>query len=91
MLCPYDPFFYERRKANSIVNFGGGKVPRVIGNLSKKNKIKQTDLAPFGYLYASKKDKWHISDQAIDYLYVGERSINFEIPGTLRLLHDFHR
>ena len=86
---PYDPFFYKRRKASSIVNFGGSEVPRVIGNLSKKNKIKQTDLAPFGYLYLPKEDKWHISDQAIDYLYVGGRSINFEIPGTLRLIYDF--
>ena len=86
---PYDPFFYKRRKANSVINFGDGEVPRVIGNLSKKNKIKQTDLAPFGYLYVPKEDKWHISDQAIDYLYLGERSINFEIPGTLRLIYDF--
>ena len=86
---PYNPFFYERRKTNSIINLGKGKVPRVIGNLSMKNKITPNDLAPFGYLYASKKDKWHISDQAIDYVYVGNRSIDFEIPGRLRILHNF--
>ena len=86
---PYDPFFYKRRKTNSIINFGEGQVPRVIGDLSSKNAICRGDLAPFGYIYASKEDKWHISDQAIDYLYLGKNEINFEIPGRLRTIYEY--
>ena len=86
---PYDPFFYKRRQTNSIINFGQKQVPRVIGDLSSKNTICQDDLAPFGYIYASKEDKWHISDQAIDYLYLGKKNIKFEIPGRLRIISDY--
>lgn len=70
---PYDPFFYKRRKTNSIINIGYKKVPRVIGNLSSKQLICQNDLASFGYIYAPNEDKWHISEQAIDYLYLGKK------------------
>ncbi len=86
---PYDPFFYKRRKTNLVINFGEEQVPRVIGDLSSKNAICRDDLAPFGYIYASKEDKWHISDQAIDYLYLGKKNINFEIPGRLRIIFDY--
>ena len=30
----------------------------------------------------------HISEQAIDYLYIGKKSIDFEIPGRLRIISD---
>ena len=86
---PYDPFFYKRRKTNSILNFGQQQVPRVIGDLSQKNTICQDDLASFGYIYASKEDKWHISDQAIDYLYLGKKNIGFDLPGRLRIISDY--
>ena len=85
---PYDPFFYKRRKTNSIINIGHKQVPRVIGNISTKKSISQNDLASFGYIYAPKEDKWHISEQAIDYLYIGKKSIDFEIPGRLRIISD---
>ncbi len=86
---PYDPFFYSRRNTTSIINFGKKQVPRVIGNLSNKNKIEQSDLASFGYLYAPKEDKWRISDQAIDYLFLGKNQIDFKLPGRLRIIYDF--
>tara|TARA_X000000950_G_scaffold271090_1_gene351715 strand:- start:1564 stop:3468 length:1905 start_codon:yes stop_codon:yes gene_type:complete len=88
---PYDPFFYKRRKTNSIINIGHKQVPRVIGNISTKKSISQNDLASFGYIYAPKEDKWHISEQAIDYLYIGKKSIDFEIPGRLRIISDYKK
>ena len=86
---PYDPFFYKRRKTNSIFNIGGDQVTRVVGNLSLKDSISRDDLSPFGYIYASKQDKWHVSDQAIDYLYLGQKRIDFKIPGTLNIINDY--
>ena len=85
---PYDPFFYVRRKPNQILNIGSEQVPRVIGDLSKASTIKHEDLGQFGYLYSTGQDKWHISDLAVDFLYIGPNSLNFEIPGTLGVIQD---
>ena len=85
---PYDPYFHERRKTYQILNIGSDQVPRVIGDLSNRLSITPEDLGPFGYLYAAKKDKWHISDIAIDFLYIGSNSLDFEIPGTLGIIQD---
>lgn len=82
----YDPFFHEKRKTKKILNIGAEVVPVVVGDISNANHITYSDFGQFGYLYSPKLDKWHVSDMAVDYLYIGEKKINFEIPGTLRLL-----
>jgi len=87
---PYDPFFHTRLKTKKIFNIGGDEVPRVIGDLSDKAFIHYEDLGQFGYLYFPNQDKWHISDLAIDFLYIGLNSIDFEIPGTLGIIQDYH-
>jgi (E)-4-hydroxy-3-methylbut-2-enyl-diphosphate synthase len=83
----YDPFFYKKRRTNKILNIGAEEVPIVIGDLSKFNEIKYSDLGQFGYLYSAKSDKWHISDLAVDFLFIGQNTINFEIPGTLKIIY----
>ena len=83
----YDPFFYKKRLTNKILNIGAEEVPIVIGDLSKFNEIKYSDLGQFGYLYSEKSDKWHISDLAVDFLFIGQNTINFEIPGTLKIIY----
>lgn len=85
---PYDPFFYVKRRSNQILNIGSEQVPRVIGDLSKVSAIKHEDLGQFGYLYSIGQDKWHISDLAVDFLYIGANSLDFEIPGTLGIIQD---
>ncbi len=84
----YDPYFYKKRETKSLLRIGGNNVPVVIGDLSSLKNIRRLDLGQFGYLYSMKNDKWHISDLAIDYLYVGKSEIEFEIPGTLEIIHD---
>ena len=86
---PYDPYFHVRRKTFQILNIGSDQVPRVFGDLSSFSSIKREDLGQFGYLYAEKKDKWHISDIAIDFLYIGSNSLDFEIPGTLGIIQHY--
>ena len=83
-LLPYNPFDYTRRKTNAILNIGDHKVPVVIADLSREKKITPTTLFPFGYNYSEKLDKWNLSDQACDYIFISDNSLNFEIPGTLR-------
>ena len=86
---PYDPFFHTRLNTKKIFNIGGDEVPRVIGDLSDKAFIHYEDLGQFGYLYSPNQDKWHISDLAIDFLYIGTNSIDFEIPGTLGIIQEY--
>jgi len=85
---PYDPFFRNKRETNTILNLGGDEVPRIIGNISKKGLITYHDLIPFGYIYSENQDKWQISDQAVDFLFIGDNSIDFEIPGTLGIIQN---
>ena len=85
---PYNPFFRNKREASTILNLGGGEVPRIIGNISIKDVITYHDLIPFGYIYSENQDKWQISDQAVDYLFIGDNSIDFEIPGTLGIIQN---
>ena len=86
---PYDPYFYSRRNTFNIINIGENNVPIVFGDLSKLKSISYNDLNSFGYIYSKSKDKWYISDQAIDYLYIGSLKIEFEIPGTLCIVQDY--
>ena len=87
-VIPYDPFFYNRRKTSQILNVGGDQVPRVVGDLSHQRSIKYQDLGQFGYLYTPEKDKWHVSDLAVDFLYIGSNKLSFELPGTLTILRN---
>ena len=43
-----------------------------------------------GYNYSVHLDKWHISDMAADYVFVGDNDIDFEIPGTLGIIYNYN-
>lgn len=85
---PIDPFQYHRRPSTTLVNTGDGHPPVVMADLSKASEIKPKDLQPLGYHYSESLDKWNIKDMAVDWIYVGDREIDFEIPGTLHILSD---
>ena len=86
---PVDPFEFKRRASRSILNIGGEQVPVVIGDLSGTEQISQANLFPLGYNYSVPLDKWNIRDQAVDYIYIGDRSIDFEISGSVSLIQDY--
>jgi len=85
---PYDPFFRTRQETDRVEMIGGEEVPRVVCDLSKREKILPQDLVPIGYLYSEPQDKWQVSDQAVDFLFVGDRSIDFAIPGMLGVIQN---
>jgi (E)-4-hydroxy-3-methylbut-2-enyl-diphosphate synthase len=86
---PINPFEYTRRSTTEVLNIGGGHhVPRVVADLSSKEKITAASLFSLGYHYSVPLDKWNIADMACDYLYLGDRTIDFEIPGTLGLIYN---
>ena len=86
---PYEPFSYRRRETGSLLNIGGGNVPVVVGSLSHQEEIKPAHLFGLGYRYSVQDDKWHITDTAVDYIYLGNKKINFPIPEHLVLLLDY--
>src|SRR6267154_1979410 len=87
---PVNPFEYTRRSTNEIGNIGGGHhVPRVVADLSSKGKITAASLFSLGYHYSIPLDKWNIADMACDYLYLGDNTIDFKIPGTLALICNY--
>jgi (E)-4-hydroxy-3-methylbut-2-enyl-diphosphate synthase len=85
---PYNPVSFERRPSDACATVGGGQVPVVIADFSRNTAITPANLYAAGYVYAPALDKWNIQDASADFLYVGKQSIDFELPGTLRVLVD---
>lgn len=85
---PINPFEYSRRLTHEVMNFGGHMVPRVLADFSMKEKITPASLFALGYHYSVPLDKWNITDMACDYIFLGDRSIDFELPGTLGLIYN---
>ncbi|TAD86058.1 MAG: 4-hydroxy-3-methylbut-2-en-1-yl diphosphate synthase [Bacteroidetes bacterium] len=83
---PYSPFQYQRRSSMAIANVGGKQVPVVIADLSKLPAITPQSLAAVGYTYNADTDKWAIGDMAADYIFTNKPVLNFELPGTLRVI-----
>ncbi len=84
----FSAFEYKRRQTNSVINIGGHNVPRVIADFSETQAITPAKLFSVGYNYSVPLDKWNLSDQACDYIYLGDNEIDFEIPGTLGLIYN---
>jgi len=86
---PITPFAYNRRNTRQVVNFGGEHhIPRVLADFSQKEKLTPASLFSVGYHYSVPLDKWNIADMACDYVYLGNKVIDFEIPGTLGVIYD---
>jgi (E)-4-hydroxy-3-methylbut-2-enyl-diphosphate synthase len=83
---PYSPFEYTRRATSAVRNIGGKQVPVVIADLSHLSTIEITDLVAIGYTYDAASDKWAISDAAADYVFIGNKPLDFNLPGTLSIV-----
>lgn len=83
---PYSPFEYRRRESFAVDNIGGHHVPVVIADLSKIENITPKHLESVGYKYDASTDKWNISDAAADYVFTGHNLLDFDLPGTLKVI-----
>jgi (E)-4-hydroxy-3-methylbut-2-enyl-diphosphate synthase len=86
IILPYSPYEYNRRITHAVQHIGGSNVPRVIADFSDKAEITPASFFSVGNNYSVPLDKWNLSDQACDFIYVGDHEINFEIPGTLGII-----
>ena len=86
IILPYSPYEYNRRHTVAVKNIGGTNVPRVIADFADKTEITPASFFAVGNNYSFPLDKWNLTDQACDYIYVGDLDVNFEIPGTLGII-----
>jgi (E)-4-hydroxy-3-methylbut-2-enyl-diphosphate synthase len=87
---PYSPFEYKRRKTFSFSNIGDHHVPVVIADFMESKNVVHEDLQSVGYHYDEQTDKWNISDGAADYLYTAGKILDFNLPGTLKVICNYN-
>jgi (E)-4-hydroxy-3-methylbut-2-enyl-diphosphate synthase len=85
----YHPYEYNRRYSHEVFPVGGRQVPRVILDLSRAEKITPATLFAAGYHYSVALDKWNLTDLACDFIFTDHLPVNFEIPGTLGIIHPY--
>ena len=85
---PINPFEYTKRTSREVLNIGSKHVPIVMADFSLKEKITLASFFALGYNYSVPLDKWNVSDMACDYVFVGDKIIDFDIPGTLGIIYN---
>ncbi|MFC1553545.1 (E)-4-hydroxy-3-methylbut-2-enyl-diphosphate synthase [candidate division KSB1 bacterium] len=85
-----NPFEFNRRKSGKVLNFGVKEVPRVIVG-SAEQKITNEMLESIGYKYDTENDKWIIDDSAVDYLFLGKKKEDLDLPLQLSVIEDNNR
>jgi (E)-4-hydroxy-3-methylbut-2-enyl-diphosphate synthase len=86
-LC-YSPFEYKRRETIEVSTIGKKQVPVVMADFMLAQHITPSNLQAIGYTYDEATDKWNIGDAAADYLYTANKTIDFALPGTLKVVCD---
>lgn len=85
----YSPFNYTRRKTNSILNIGGAIPPVVCIDISGENLKDPYMLTSLGYNYSALLDKYNLSDQAADIVFLGDNLPSFTLPGNLKQVYNY--
>jgi len=88
---PLHAFNYVKRETVEVLNIGGGNVPVVMSDFCLKEKITPASFFTLGYNYSVPLDKWHISDMAADFVFVGNQDVDFEVPGTLGTIFNYKK
>jgi (E)-4-hydroxy-3-methylbut-2-enyl-diphosphate synthase len=86
---PYSPFSYSRRETVPVLNLGAKNVPVVIADFMLADNVTQSSLQAVGYSYNEQTDKWAIADAAADYIYSSNKTVDFNLPGTLQVICDY--
>ena len=88
---PKDPFVYLRRESFDTADIGGNTVPKVFADFKETEILSQEELKIVGYNYDPVTDKWKMSDQACDLIYVAKQNLPFEAPTSLKIVYDFEK
>ena len=87
---PFDSLNYSRRHTFDVLGIGGINVPRVFADYSARKIIAHKDLADVGYSYDPVSDKWNMTDQAADLIYLRKQNPPFDIPMGMKVVHDYN-
>ncbi len=87
---PINPFVYTRRQTLEVDKIGKDNVPVVVVTPNAETLKTPGGLAALGYAYDAALDKWNIADMAPDFIYLRDRDLSFELPGTLKKIFDYH-
>jgi (E)-4-hydroxy-3-methylbut-2-enyl-diphosphate synthase len=82
----FKPFEVSKRSSFETKIIGGKITPRVM--VSSKGDLKPASLFGCGYQYATKLDKWNITDLAVDFVYTANQLPDFALPGTMSVVCD---
>ena len=78
---------YTTEEVNNFI--GGSMVPRVVVDLSHQSLRNPNILSPVGYRYDALLDKYHMGDQSVDFVYLGDQLPHFSMPGNLKQLFNY--
>lgn len=78
---------YAAREVNTFI--GGSMVPRVVIDISNRNLKDPFILTDVGYRYDVLNDKYHMGDQSVDFVYLGDQLPSFTMPGNLKQLYNY--
>jgi (E)-4-hydroxy-3-methylbut-2-enyl-diphosphate synthase len=78
---------YESDEVNAFV--GGSLVPRIIVDISNQNLKDPFILSDVGYKYDALLDKYHMGDQSVDFVFLGDSLPSFSMPGNLKQLYNY--
>jgi (E)-4-hydroxy-3-methylbut-2-enyl-diphosphate synthase len=81
---PLNPYQYQRRETNEVLNFGESNVPRVIADFSENGVQKMEDLKAVGHFYLPATDKWAMNDLGVDFIFSGNKPSTFMLPNGLK-------
>ena len=81
----FHPFKYQKRESYKTENIGSKNLPVVIADFSS-GKINLSNLAEIGFFYDKENDKWNKNDFAVEYIFIGENEIDFNIPKDLGII-----
>ncbi len=78
---------YQSKEVNTFI--GGSLVPRIIVDISNKNLKDPFILSDVGYKYDAILDKYHMGDQSVDFVFLGDSLPSFTMPGNLKQLYNY--
>ncbi|MDP4191461.1 MAG: (E)-4-hydroxy-3-methylbut-2-enyl-diphosphate synthase [Bacteroidota bacterium] len=85
----FDPYCYHKRSTFEVASIGGSNLPRVFSDFSLNGINSKGELEAIGYKYDYELDKWNITDQASDFIYLGDKESEIELPGALSVVYDY--
>lgn len=85
----YDPYQYSRRITTPAAQIGGNHPPIVMADITAQNLKDPYFLSELGYNYSAILDKYNLSDQACDLVYLGDSLPSFSFPGNLKQVYNY--